>query len=135
MNQRSNTVQQRAGLPARQSGMGMFGILMTLLILGSVLSIGLQIVPLYLDNNTMSKVLDGMATEDGLSLQTDGQLEKLIIKRFKVNNVRDFKVRDNIDINRTRNGVQIVMDYEIRDNIFRNLDFVVSFEKTIELRN
>ncbi len=135
MNQPSHKVQERSGLSARQSGMSMFGILVLLLTVGSVLSLGMQIIPIYLDNNTMSKVLDGMATEDGLSLQTDDQLEKLIIKRFKVNNVRDFNVRDDIDINRTRNGVQIVMDYEVRENVFRNLDFVVSFEKTIELRN
>ena len=122
-------------IPKRQSGMSMFGIMMILLIVGAVASVASQLVPLYLDNNTVSKVLDTMATEDGMSAKRDDAIVKLITNRLRINNVRDFKVKDNIDIRRTRDGVELVMDYEVRMNLVRNIDMIVSFEKTIELRN
>jgi hypothetical protein len=136
LNQKVVKDQHRSvSMPKRQSGMSMFGIMIILLVVGAVASVASQLAPLYLDNNTVSKILDDMAVEDGLSSKRDDAIEKLITNRLRINNVRDFKVRDNIDISRSRDGVELVMDYEVRMKLVGNIDMIVSFEKTIKLRS
>ena len=113
----------------------MGGWLLLIVVFGMVFTMGMKLVPLYMDHNTMSGVLDGMAEEDGLAGKRKTELHSMILQRFKINNVRDFKVKDNIEIKRTKNGTELVMDYEIRQNLFYNVDLVTYFDKTVELRN
>ncbi len=121
--------------PRKQAGMGAAGWMLVIVVFGSVLTVGLKLVPPFLDHNTMSKVLDAIAAEAGMAGQRDDAIRRMITKRFKINNIRDFKVHEDLDIMRSREGVKIVMDYEIRMNLFRNVDLVASFDKSVELRN
>jgi hypothetical protein len=121
--------------PKRQAGMGVGGWLMVLLIIGAVASVASQVVPVYMDHSTMSSILDGMAAENGMGLNRDDAIEKIIKSRFKMNNIRDFPIKENLVINRTSNGVEIVMDYEVRMPLVKNMDLIASFDKTVELRN
>ena len=125
----------RLHFPKRQAGMGVGSWLMVLLIIGSIATVASQVVPVYLDHNTMSKILDGMAAENGMGLNRDDQLQKIIKSKFKMNNIRDFPIKENLVINRTSNGVEIVMDYEVRMPLVKNMDLIASFDKTVELRN
>ena len=119
----------------RQRGLAVGGWLLLIVVFGMAITMGMKLIPLYLDHNTMSGVLDGMATEDGLAGKRKADLRSMIQQRFKINNVRDFNVKDNIEIKRTKNGTELIMDYEVRQNLFYNVDLVTSFEKTVELRN
>jgi len=121
--------------PKKQVGMGMTGWILMVAIFGSVLTIGMKIIPPFIDHNTMSNILDGMAEIDGLSLQRDETIRRMITKRFKMNNVRDFKVHENVELKRSKKGVQVIMDYEVRMNLFRNVDLIASFDKSVELKN
>ncbi len=125
----------KPNFPRNQAGMGMAGWMFIVFIFGSVLTVGMKLMPPFLDHNTMSNILDGMAAEDGLARKRDFQIANMIKKRFKMNNIRDFKINENLEIKRTRNGVEIVMDYEVRMNLFRNVDLIASFDKAVELRN
>lgn len=105
-----------------------------ILIFGGALSIAFKIIPLYLDHSTMSKVLDSMASEDGMAGKTRATLESTITQKFKMNDIRDFSVKDNVEIKRTANGTEIIMDYDVRVKLVKNLDLIADFEKTVELR-
>jgi phage anti-repressor protein len=120
--------------PQKQAGMGAVGWLLTILALGATASLAGKLVPLYSDFNIMSNVLEGMAEEEGFIHKTDSAIAQTMNKRFRVNGVRTFNIKDNIKINRTSVGVELVMDYEIRMDLLRNIDMVVSFDKTVELR-
>ena len=113
----------------------MGGWLLLIVVFGMAITMGMKLIPLYMDHNTMSSVLDGMAAEDGLAGKRKSDLRGMIQQRFKINNVRGFNVKDNIEIKRTKNGTELIMDYEIRQNLFYNVDLVTAFEKTVELRN
>lgn len=119
----------------KQAGMSPVGWLFLSLILGVVATLAGKLVPLYIDHNIMSNVFDGLASENGLIIKSDRTIRKLITKRFKVNGVRKFNVRENVKINRTNNGVELAMDYEVRVNLISNIDLVASFDKKVELRN
>ena len=106
-----------------------------ILVFGGVLSIGFKIIPLYIEHNTMSNVLDSMAEKDGMAAKAKHTLKESITQKFRINNIRNFPVKDNIEIKRTKNGTEIVMDYEVRMNLFKNLDLIADFNKSVELRN
>ena len=125
----------KPNFPKKQAGMGMAGWMFIVFIFGSVLTVGMKLMPPFLDHNTMSNILDGLAEEDGLAQKRDYQIEAIIKKRFNMNNIRDFKIHENLEIKRTRNGVEIVMDYEVRMNLIKNVDLITSFDKSVELRN
>ena len=117
----------------KQTG-GVGSWLFIILIFGGALSIAFKIIPLYMDHSTMSNVLDGMATEDGMAGKPRATLKSAITQKFKMNNIRDFSVKDNVEIKRTANGTEIIMDYEFRLKLVKNLDLIADFEKTVELR-
>ena len=119
----------------QQRGLAMGGWLLLIVVFGMAITMGMKLIPFYMDHNTMSSVLDGMAAEDGLAGKRKSDLRGMIQQRFKINNVRGFNVKDNIEIKRTKNGTELIMDYEIRQNLFYNVDLVTAFEKTVELRN
>ncbi len=110
------------------------GWMFIVLVFGGALTIGLQLVPLYLDHNTMSKILDSMAEEDGLANTKSTKIQQIITQKFKMNNIRGFPIKENIEIKRTPNGVEIILDYEVRTTLIKNLDLVASFDKTVGLR-
>ena len=64
----------------RQSG-ALGGYIIAILVFGSMLTMGSRLIPLYMDHNTMSNIMDSMADEDDLGLKTDSQLIDVMKKR------------------------------------------------------
>ena len=118
----------------RQSG-ALGGYIIAILVFGSILTMGSRLIPLYMDHNTMSNIMDSMADEDDLGLKTDSQLIDVMKKRFKLNNIRDFPIREHVEIKRSSRGTDVVLDYEVRMPLISNLDLIASFNKEIELRD
>ncbi len=58
------------------------------------------------------------------------QVRKLINKRLSVNNVRGFDEK-NITVEKDGDLVVINVDYEVRNNLFRNVDTVVHFQAQV----
>ena len=119
----------------QQKGLGFAGWMIMLMALGSVISIGIKVAPLYSQHNTMSNLLDKMALEDGLAGLSQRTIKEKIQKRFKLNNIRDFDIDGNIEVKFTKNDTRVIMDYETRVPLVHNLDLIAAFNKEIELRN
>jgi hypothetical protein len=118
-----------------QRGLGVAGWLMMILIFGGALTIGLKLFPLYMDHNTMSGVLDGLAEEEGLGAKRISTIRETVLQRFKVNNIRDFDHQNNMEIRRDNNGTLVILDYEVRVPLVHNVDLVASFDKQVRLLN
>jgi hypothetical protein len=121
--------------PSRQRGVGFAGWLILILVFGGLLSVGTKLFPVYTDHSTMSNLLDKMAEEDGMGEKSKSQLYQIVTNRFKLNNIRNFKVEDSLQVNRTKNGTELILDYEVRIPVIANLDLIASFNKEVELRN
>ena len=118
----------------RQMG-ALGGYIIAILVFGGLLTMASRLVPLYMDHNTMSNIMDKMQDETGLGVKTDFQLIDLMKKRFKLNNIRDFPIHEHIDFKRSSRGTDVVLDYEVRIPLISNLDVIASFNKEIELRD
>jgi hypothetical protein len=117
----------------RQGGASALVILIMVLFFGSLLSLLLKVGPAYLDYLTIQEALEGLDGTEGLSQMGPAQLRTLMNKRLSVNNVRGFDAKD-ISIEKDGELVVINVDYEVRNNIFRNVDTVVHFQHRYEMK-
>jgi len=111
------------------------GFIIAILLIGGFLTLSSRLVPLYMNHNTMSKILDKMESESGLSGKNDSQLIELMNKRFRLNNIRDFPIGENVKFTRKNRGIDIVLDYEVRVPLISNLELIASFKKEVELND
>lgn len=118
----------------RQNG-AMGSLIFAILIFGGMISLGAKVVPVYMDHNTMSTILDKMADEPGMGSRGDGGIREEMRKRFKLNNIRDFDLGEHVSIERYGRGTDVMLDYEVRIPLVSNLDLIASFNKKVELRD
>lgn len=120
-----------ASLRRRQRGLGTLGLLLVLvLVVGGIILI-LKLAPHYIDFYTMNSVLEGMPSSDVRTMNRSA-LNDAIDKRFRINNLRDFNIRDIINVERSRDATVLEVKYERRENLFFNIDIVITFEKRYE---
>ncbi|SHK75249.1 protein of unknown function [Marinobacter antarcticus] len=117
----------------RQGGASALVILIMVLFFGSLLSLLLKVGPAYMDDLTIQEALESLDGTEGLSQMGPAQLRTLMNKRLSVNNVRGFDAKD-ISIEKDGELVVINVDYEVRNNIFRNVDTVVHFQHRYEMK-
>lgn len=118
----------------RQRG-SIASILVTLLVLASLVSVGSRVIPLYLDHNTMGTIMEKMSLENGLGLESEGNIRDMMRKRLKINNIRDFDLKEHLKIDHSKGGKELVLDYEVRIKLFANLGLIVAFDKKVPLRD
>ena len=118
----------------RQRG-SMGGIMVILLVVAAVVSVGSRVIPLYLDHNTMGTIMEKMSLENGLALQSEGNIRDTMRKRLKMNNIRDFDLKEHLKIDRSKVGTELVLDYEVRIELVSNLSLIAAFNKKVSLRD
>ena len=116
----------------RQSGASTLVILIMVLFFGGLLTLGIKLGPAYMDDRTISAAVESIRDTEGLSRMGPAQIRALINKRLTVNSVRSLK-SDDITIEKNGNDALIKVDYEVRDNIFRNIDTVIHFQHEYEM--
>lgn len=116
----------------RQSGASALTILIMVLFFGSLLTLAIKLGPVYLDDKTISEAVESIRDTDGLSQMNESQVRSLINKRLIVNNVRSLRPED-ITVQKKGDVAQITVEYEVRDNIFRNIDTVLHFKHEYEM--
>ncbi len=116
-----------------QAGASAITMLIMVLFFGSLLTLVIKLGPAYLDDLTIQEALESLDGTEGLSDMGPAQVRTLINKRLSVNNVRGFDAKQ-ILVEKNGEFVVIKVDYEVRNNIFRNVDTVVSFKHEYEMK-
>lgn len=121
----------------KRSQKGSFGgLIIAILLFGGFLSLGASLGPLYMDHNTMSTIMDKMANESGMGSKTDQGIMDSMRQRLKLNNIRDFDLKQHVTIDRSSaSGTELILDYEVRIPLIHNLDLIATFYKKVELRD
>ena len=115
----------------KQKGMTGISLMALLVVIAFVAVIFLKIMPVYFDSFKVGDVVSGMKEERGLGDKSNNEITKMILKRLDVNMVSDV-TKDHIFIEKTKNDVLIDVEYEVRKQMFGNLDVVISFKKSVE---
>lgn len=116
----------------KQSGASALVIMIMVLFFGGLLTLVIKLGPAYLDDITIQEALESLDGTEDLSTMGPAQVRSLINKRLSVNNVRGFDAK-NISVEKNGEFVVINVDYEVRNNLFRNVDTVIHFQHEYEM--
>jgi len=115
----------------KQKGLTAVSITALLVVFAFIAVILLKIMPVYFDAFKVGSVVSGLKEERGLGDKSNNEIITIIMKRLDVNMVSDV-TKDDIFIEKTKNEVFVEVEYEVRKQMFGNLDVVVSFKKSVE---
>ena len=109
----------------KQHGATLTSTIVSLFLVGFIISLILKIGPHYLDNRIVASALQQVG-ESGLEDQSSAEIRRKVADFFTINNVRDVKATQ-VEIKRSIKGVKISLDYEKRIEMFANVDVVLKF--------
>ena len=117
---------------ARQRG-GALVMVIVALFFGALLTLAIKLGPAYIDDLTIQEALENLEGTDGLSRMGSAEVRRLINKRLSINNIRGFDAKD-ISVDKNGEFVVINVDYEVRNNLFANVDSIVHFQHEYKLK-
>ena len=115
------------GTRNRQKGLGILGMLVTILVGGFALMVAMKLVPLYLDDYAVSRVLTSLDDKPAVASAGTSEVRDWLKKGLQTNVVeldpKEVRVfRDKYAV------VSVEIDYERRLKLIKNVDLIVSFE-------
>ncbi len=125
------TRSMEAAALKRHRGASLLGILLSLLVLGFLLMVGLKIVPVYIDHNVLKGVAESLVESGRAADMSQSQIRQEMGNSLRINNIHDFDL-SAITSSRTNNVTRIFVSYEKRVHLFYNIDAVLTFDETIE---
>jgi hypothetical protein len=110
------------------------GWLVAFVLIAVALTVGMRLVPVYLESFQVSSALAKLQEEARFSGSTRGELRDALFRQFAIDDV-DSVSRENVSFEDVSGGVQVVIQYERRVHMIGNLDAVASFHKQALVRN
>ena len=116
----------RTGLTER--GLSAPGVVIGVAVLASVLTLLLRLGPHYIDWQTMKSIIGDLPSGQVHRMRKE-EIRESLQKRFRVNSLRDFDLREIVSIDRQKGETTLVVEYERREPIVANVDVVLSFSE------
>lgn len=118
-------------LPHQQRGFSKLGLVCMLVLLVSGLTLGLKVLPVYIDHNFVHGVAETLAESGRANSMTQAEVRDEISASLRVNNIHDFDVSD-ISTTRVNGANAISIKYERRIPLVANIDVILSFDDQIQ---
>ena len=116
-----------------QRGMSAVGFIIVLGLIGGSVLVTLKLFPAYMESFKVTAAMESLMNQPGIGESGKAVVIDKLMKRLDVDNVDNVKPA-NIDVRpRDGGGVILGIKYETRGNLFGNLDFVVRFDKSVDL--
>ncbi|MBS3745121.1 MAG: DUF4845 domain-containing protein [Wenzhouxiangellaceae bacterium] len=116
---------------SKQRGMTLIGFLFVLAAALFVAYIAMKLVPIYLNHYSVVTSMKSLAEEPDVANMSEGRIRDLLSRKFTTSYVKHVTARD-IEVVRST-GIEIVAEYEVREDLIGNLDAVVSFKRVQSL--
>ena len=117
-----------------QRGITLLGFIIVLAIAGFFAFLGMKIGPAYLEYMNVVTAMKGVATEPGVAKWSAAQVRIGLDKRLGMNYVDRKRVNSShFEIKRVGGSQTLRVFYEVREDLLYNLDYVATFDKTINL--
>ncbi|MEE4251310.1 MAG: DUF4845 domain-containing protein [Alcanivoracaceae bacterium] len=113
-------------LPSRMRGVSMVGWLLIGTVVVVFGSAGMKTIPAYLEFNTIKGAIVSVLQDSKAALKSEVELRGELDKRFMINNVKAITVND-VRFMKEVGGVTASVEYEVRENLFGNLDLAMTF--------
>jgi len=110
---------------SNQRGITLIGFLIVLAAALFVAYIAMKLVPIYLNHYSIVTSIKSLAAEPDAANMSDSRLRDSLSRKFMTSYVKHVTVRD-IEIVRST-GIEVIAEYEVREDLIGNLDAVVTF--------
>lgn len=116
---------------ANQRGLTFISILVILFVIGFFALLILKIAPIYMNHFKVMEAMASLKREGGMETYSKAKIMDTVQKRLDVNMVEHITPQD-IKIVKTPTYVSVTIDYEVIENLFGNLDVLVTFSENYE---
>jgi Tfp pilus assembly protein FimT len=116
----------------QQRGITLIGFIVVLVIVGFFAFIGMRLVPVYIEYNSVVSTMKSLQSEPALANATPEAIRLRLDRGFNIGYVDSVKPQ-NIKITRSGNGYNLNIKYEVRKPMAYNIEFVAMFDKTVEI--
>ena len=117
----------------KQQGMTFWGWLVILSILGIAVLVGVKLAPKYLDFYSVKSLLNQVAQQDFVGTPKKREVWSSISKHLDVNYIEYIK-KEHLTVKQQKDGTHIIIDYEVREPIMGNVDVVMSFKHSANVK-
>ena len=120
--------------PRYQRGITLIGFAIVLSVVGFFAYLVMRIGPAYIEYYNVVTAMKGVAKEPGSGTWTPRDIQNALDRRMYINYVDENHVNArSFEIKRKGGKTTLRAYYEVREDLFYNLDFVATFDKTIDL--
>ncbi|WP_252180444.1 DUF4845 domain-containing protein [Endozoicomonas sp. 4G] len=111
----------------RQKGLSTLGWLVAILVGGFIIMLALKVVPIYLDDYAIKKVLTSLDTRPDISEASAPQVREWLDKGLQTNRIQ--LAGEELSVLRDKGQpVAIAINYERRVHLIHNADLLLTFE-------
>ncbi len=116
-----------------QKGLTLIGFGIVLVLVLFFAYVGMRLVPLYLEYHAVVGAMDRLQEDPMAGKLSPGAIRERIMRSLYVSYASDNINRNHIQVKR-QDGVQVRVAYEVRRPMVGNVDVIVSFDRTVTLR-
>ena len=116
----------------RQAGMSGSGWFMVIIIVMGAASIGMRLIPHYMQHDSIDGLIRDLVEQPDLAGMNGVKIRRELTQMMKINNIRDFDLRDKLEVQKGAGTLEMDFKYEVREHMFWNVDVVLSFEERYE---
>lgn len=110
-----------------QRGVGLLGLLFWLVLAVAAVTLALRLGPSYLEFMTVKSVMAGVREDPDAAGAPPGRILGMIRKRLDVNSITVVKPADFGFERAPTGGLDVSVDYEVRQHLAFNIDAVLTF--------
>lgn len=118
---------------SRQKGMTITGWIFIIAIALFFVLLGIKMVPSYIEFHSIGNILESVKNDSSLKGANARDIRSAIAKRFNINSIYDFDPKD-LTIKKTKEGLNIQVEYEVREEVAGNVDVVMSFFTEVTMK-
>ena len=117
---------------SKQRGMTAISLFIVIAMAIMVIIFLIRLVPIYIDSASVESAVQSMASDAKMKTAGTKAIKKSLLTKFNLNSVYSV-TGDDIYVSKVGGKTLIEVDYEIRENVVGNLDFVASFKSEVTL--
>ena len=95
--------------------------------------LGIKMIPSYMQFHSIGNILESLESDDALDHTNPRAIRKGIERRFDINGIYDFDSK-NITIKKSKEGTNVQVEYEVREEVAGNVDVIMSFFTEVNLK-
>ena len=118
----------------RQRGLGLWGWIFVLGVIGFVAMVALQLIPIYLSELSIQRVVKATAQDPGNAGLPLPELRRAMRTRWDVEGITTLDMNQVKLVKHGTAGRALAYEYEARADLFYNISLVVSFKEAFPMK-